>query len=761
MKNRKFRLILSAGVSLAIVPTMIAASCGSKATTEENTNSETSGDTSNTNADGGNNNTNPSEPTTPETDGKGKETKPAEPVVDPVTELNNEKTKGKNSVAALENLSATVKTSFDGKIDSATTKDGINTIVEEATQLNAATLNLVNEVETAKQSKESTASLNGTEKTTYEAKLAEAEALLDNKKLKSADTTKAKIDESITALKSAVTELKAYLSLTTLVAEVKTKLDEQTGENAVLVSTLKDSLLAHVNALVASNGTVSKKTTKAENIKRILESAKELQTVALESLTLRNEYSKKYYNASNKAEFDQALDKVLVLYPEYNFALEALTSAPQGENASNSRYWAPVRTTAQLQLVNYVKEEGEKVVKADDASFDTTAAVVSKLLNSLKSQKEALNGDSRNNSEAYFRNPYDYKLNWSNFLPHLQIENLPGLEIKLISTELTNLTKVGYYSEDQVISLEKVKTKKNELQTALDKWFANTENWKLLSDGLVKQLGAEKFNNVVLSSPKITFEYVMRKYGNSDADRRFYAFPIVTLTVAAANNSTLSSNTVTGNTISLRLRDLRNPKNPNNPLQFTWTYPDTNEAPNGNISDENLKAGWDVLNTFVEYNGPAIPVDASALVGQIGTTEDSANQTVNKTYAITNNEFNKSFRDWYWNGNNKFQNVVRNYINRYDNRFNATNSTTGNRGGIFTGYSNNNTRRTFWFITHKNDYDKLVLQQVKGDENAVYLALQGRTWDGWISTFLVRIPLTKFVKPVDTLAAAATTESQA
>ncbi|SYV92778.1 hypothetical protein [Mycoplasmopsis synoviae] len=40
------------------------------------------------------------------------------------------------------------------------------------------------------------------------------------------------------------------------------------------------------------------------------------------------------------------------------------------------------------------------------------------------------------------------------------------------------------------------------------------------------------------------------------------------------------------------------------------------------------------------------------------------------------------------------------------------------------------------------------MQQVHGDSTAVYFAVNGVTSKGWLNTFLIRIPLTKFVKPL-------------
>ncbi|MFL0990351.1 hemagglutinin, partial [Mycoplasmopsis synoviae] len=59
------------------------------------------------------------------------------------------------------------------------------------------------------------------------------------------------------------------------------------------------------------------------------------------------------------------------------------------------------------------------------------------------------------------------------------------------------------------------------------------------------------------------------------------------------------------------------------------------------------------------------------------------------------------------------------------------------------------------------------LQQIKGDTEAVYFAVTAIASNNWLNTFLIRIPLTKFVRPISvftapvvTPPAAETTETQ-
>ncbi|MFL1038962.1 hypothetical protein ACJOMV_04300, partial [Mycoplasmopsis synoviae] len=49
--------------------------------------------------------------------------------------------------------------------------------------------------------------------------------------------------------------------------------------------------------------------------------------------------------------------------------------------------------------------------------------------------------------------------------------------------------------------------------------------------------------------------------------------------------------------------------------------------------------------------------------------------------------------------------------------------------------------------------NKGFLQQVNGVSSAVYFAVNAVTNQGWLKTFLIRIPLTKFVRPISVFTA--------
>ncbi|AAZ43626.2 putative phase-variable hemagglutinin [Mycoplasmopsis synoviae 53] len=95
---------------------------------------------------------------------------------------------------------------------------------------------------------------------------------------------------------------------------------------------------------------------------------------------------------------------------------------------------------------------------------------------------------------------------------------------------------------------------------------------------------------------------------------------------------------------------------------------------------------------------------------------------------------------------------VINYVNKFDPKYRATFVTEKNGVALTSVQSGTQLR-----IGSLNDFlynNKGFLQQVNTDTKAVYFAVNGVTSQGWLNTFLIRIPLTKFVKPLSVLQAA-------
>ncbi|MFL0973757.1 hypothetical protein ACJOMP_03960, partial [Mycoplasmopsis synoviae] len=92
-----------------------------------------------------------------------------------------------------------------------------------------------------------------------------------------------------------------------------------------------------------------------------------------------------------------------------------------------------------------------------------------------------------------------------------------------------------------------------------------------------------------------------------------------------------------------------------------------------------------------------------------------------------------------------------NYVNKFDPKFRAAFVTEKNGVALTSVQSGTQLR-----IGSLNDFlynNKGFLQQVNGDSRAVYFAVNGVTSKGWLNTFLIRIPLTKFVKPLSVFTA--------
>ncbi|MEX0364298.1 hemagglutinin, partial [Mycoplasmopsis synoviae] len=97
--------------------------------------------------------------------------------------------------------------------------------------------------------------------------------------------------------------------------------------------------------------------------------------------------------------------------------------------------------------------------------------------------------------------------------------------------------------------------------------------------------------------------------------------------------------------------------------------------------------------------------------------------------------------------------AIINYVNKFDPKFRAAFVTSIN-GVALTSVQNGIQLR----IGSLNDFlynNKGFLQQVNGDSSAVYFAVNGVTSEGWLNTFLIRIPLTKFVRPITPFTASA------
>ncbi|AWL84475.1 hemagglutinin [Mycoplasmopsis synoviae] len=95
--------------------------------------------------------------------------------------------------------------------------------------------------------------------------------------------------------------------------------------------------------------------------------------------------------------------------------------------------------------------------------------------------------------------------------------------------------------------------------------------------------------------------------------------------------------------------------------------------------------------------------------------------------------------------------AIINYVNKFDPKFRAAFVTEKNGVALTSVQSGTQLR-----IGSLNDLlynNNVFLQQIQGDTKAVYFAVSAIASNGWLNTFLIRIPLTKFVKPLSVFTA--------
>ncbi|UBX98856.1 hemagglutinin [Mycoplasmopsis synoviae] len=281
-------------------------------------------------------------------------------------------------------------------------------------------------------------------------------------------------------------------------------------------------------------------------------------------------------------------------------------------------------------------------------------------------------------------------------------------------------------------------THKEANKTKLQEWFATSSNWEKLSEQLTKKLGSDKFKNVTLSSPTVTYETI--------STGRDVRIPKVTFTVAAKDGYNLT--VPTGNTkqISLSIRVLYTSENSTqNALRYQGASSSAATS-NSSVDDANVKAK---VNVYLNYTGPEIMLNAE--LPQVGNKN---NTSINGTSNV-DGDFNTKFKKLLVNvvsrghaESSLFQAVI-NYVNKFDPKFRAQFVTNSINGVTITKVQNTKELRpgTLDDLV-KNDRNNVFLQQMKNDTEAVYLPVTALTNDKWLNTVLVRIPLTKFVRPL-------------
>ncbi|WP_318033605.1 hypothetical protein [Mycoplasmopsis synoviae] len=198
-------------------------------------------------------------------------------------------------------------------------------------------------------------------------------------------------------------------------------------------------------------------------------------------------------------------------------------------------------------------------------------------------------------------------------------------------------------------------------QEKLQQWFeANQDKLSLVAEQLTKKLGEEKFKNMILSNPTISWDEV--KFSNKGSNKG-YLTPKVTFKLAAKDGYTLAKESA--NTVTLTIRVLYKDSNLTRNVLSTQGA-SSSAAPAGSTPSNNAAVIRDV-NVYMNYTGPNIELDAD--LPRVGEQE---NTSLNGTSNVTddfNNKFNKLLIR-YKAETSLFQTII-NYVNKFDPKFRA------------------------------------------------------------------------------------------
>ncbi|AAZ43660.1 hypothetical protein [Mycoplasmopsis synoviae] len=551
-------------------------------------------------------------------------------------------------------------------------------------------------------------------------------------------TTQSDLESAKTALDAAVAAVKPELDF----QKTKTSAAAKVTELESLVnSALKAELQRQVNELTKEQA--AQATTMLANLTSLKESLESLQTLVSNGLKMQVDYPRNYYDADNKSAFDDALLKASSVFPAFQWTAQSImVPAPEEGALPNPRAWTKAREKSEFKLQNFViapaqaapatqsdstaaesatvrvangeatPAEGAASREAPTPAADlaSTVSYLKSLSDSLKAETDKLNGDTTENKTAYYKADTTRTLYWDGFMPKIILESFTASQ--------TN-----------------VEDNKSKLQT----WFDTKANWSNLEDQLVKKLGSEKFKNVKLTNPQVDWDIV-----NSNQYR-----PKVTFDVTQKEGYELQSGSEFSQSLTMVIRVLYTTQSPNaNVLQMQGAS--SSAAPAGSTPSNNAAVIRNV-NVYMNYTGPAIMLNAD-----LPTVGGQENTSINGTSNV-DGDFNTKFKNLLVNvvGGSFTQTsllqAIINYVNKFDPKFRAAFVTEKNGVALTSVQSGTQLR-----IGSLNDFlynNKGFLQQVNGDSSAVYFAVNGVTSQGWLNTFLIRIPLTKFVKPLSVFTA--------
>ncbi len=515
-------------------------------------------------------------------------------------------------------------------------------------------------------------SVDATLKTTLEEKYTAATALLEGEtKLanldasSNLDTTKATLESAKTALDAAVSTLMPELTFVkTKASAVKTASELEPLVNEALLAELQKQ----ANDLPKNDQSKANKLD--SELKSLKESLESLQTLVSNGLKMQVDYPQKYYDADNKEAFDAALLKASSVFPAFQWTNESImVPAPEGDALPNPRAWTKAREKSEFVLQNFVIAPAQaatpttvqtspsaaasatvRVVMSEEAAAEaetqtpaptpaadlaSTVSYLKSLNDTLKAATDALNGDNPTEKTAYYKPVDGRTLYWDGFMPKIVVQ--------------------GYQADGAGNGKA---THETANKTKLQNWFNAPANWEKLSEQLTKKLGANKFKNVVLATPTVSYEEVT-------VNSNTWKNPKVTFAVEAKPGYQLASGAGTSTTLELKIRVLYTSESSTQNL-LTIQGASPTAAPSGSTPSNNAAVIRDV-NVYMNYTGPSIVLDQA--VPAVGT---AANTSLNGTSNVTgdfNNKFNKLLIR-YKAETSLFQTII-NYVNKFDPKFRA------------------------------------------------------------------------------------------
>ncbi|WP_239611011.1 hemagglutinin [Mycoplasmopsis synoviae] len=277
-------------------------------------------------------------------------------------------------------------------------------------------------------------------------------------------------------------------------------------------------------------------------------------------------------------------------------------------------------------------------------------------------------------------------------------------------------------------------------KTKLEAWFTNSANWAGLEDQLTKRLGSDKFKNVKLTYASLTLTDFTASRGVTRWN------PTVKFSIKANEGYTLDTNST--KEIDLVVRVLYKSAEANAANVFTHEGASSSAAPKNTMTPNNAEVIKNV-NVYLNYTGPSIVLDEA-----LPTVGGKENTSINGTSNV-DGDFNTAFRGNPSSGllfTNRYANPllksVINYVNKFDPKYRAEFVTNSKNGVTISNVTNNVQLRPGTLDDLLSNKNKVFLQQIKGDTKAVYFAVTAIASNNWLNTFLIRIPLTKFVKPL-------------